>query len=228
MSEGEDELETDLEPASGFEVFKDPALMRPLTSPIRMRIYTDAVRAPVSAKELSDLYGEPIARVSYHIRSLADAGLLRVVRRTRRRGAVETHYRGVATLDFDEKTFRLLPQEAQRAFYELPIRMIGEDAVDSVWTEPLEGHDLFFARAHFDVTAAGRRRLRAEMLEIYKRLAALEHELRAEAEESEEESRPMNVGMLHYAGPRSGGRNGPFVVIRDWEDPPPMFETIPG
>ena len=40
--------------------------------------------------------------MSYHVRLLAEAGLLSVVRKTPRRGAIETHYRAVATLEVDD------------------------------------------------------------------------------------------------------------------------------
>lgn len=48
-----------------------------------------------SAKEISGKLGLPVPNVSYHIGILRDLGLIKVVRETPRRGAVERHYRTV-------------------------------------------------------------------------------------------------------------------------------------
>ena len=76
--------------------------------PLRMRAYVEAVKGPVSAKELADRLGVPLQRMSYHVRLLAEAGLLEVVRKTPRRGAIETHYRAIATLEVDDEALTRL------------------------------------------------------------------------------------------------------------------------
>lgn len=219
-----------VEPVSGFEFFgADPQLIRHLNHPTRMRVYREAVREPVSAKDLSVRFGEPLARISYHVRALADAGLLRPVRRTPRRGAVETHYRGVALLDFEDEALRTLPEEVRRSLWEMPIRTMAEDllaaAEDGVMDEP----DSFVSRAHFITTTAGRRRLQEEVLAIYARLGRLERELSAEAAEAAaagEETHALNVILIEYAGQRHHDRNSPYMI--NWDRPGvPTPDPIP-
>jgi DNA-binding transcriptional ArsR family regulator len=48
--------------------------------------------AAMSPKELSDQLGEPLGNVSYHVRELRSAGILRLARKTQRRGAIEHYY----------------------------------------------------------------------------------------------------------------------------------------
>jgi len=63
--------------------------------PLRARILADLERQTSSPRELSDELGEPLGNVSYHVRQLAGLGLVRLVRTTPRRGALEHHYRAV-------------------------------------------------------------------------------------------------------------------------------------
>jgi DNA-binding transcriptional ArsR family regulator len=216
------------EPVSGFEFFSaDPDLIRHLSHPMRMRVYRLAVRAPVSAKELAELFGEPLARVSYHVRALADAGLLRPVRRTQRRGAVETHYRAMALLDFTDEVVQSLPEEIQRTLYEIPVREMAADILKAVEDGSLDDPDTLLSRAHFVATTAGRERLREEVLGMYKRLARLQQELAAEVEASAgETTHELNVCLIEYFGDQSHDRNSPWVISRDRPGEPPL-DPIP-
>jgi DNA-binding transcriptional ArsR family regulator len=217
----------DPEPDSGFGVFRDASKIEPLAHPMRSRIYRDAVAGPVSAKELSEQYEQPLARISYHVKVLADAGLLSPVRRTRRRGAVETHYRGIATMDIDDEALRSLPVEVRRTLFGVPVRVIADDALHALTTDALDEPDLFLSRAHFRVTDEGRRRLYEEVVRMWERLAELERELSAEAAGADGEVHELNVVLWHYLGALRAGRNGSFLATwHDLERDPPLT-TIP-
>jgi DNA-binding transcriptional ArsR family regulator len=71
----------------------DPRLEKALAHPLRVRILADLERRTSSPRELSDELGEPLGNVSYHVRQLAGLGLVKLVKTTPRRGAVEHHYR---------------------------------------------------------------------------------------------------------------------------------------
>ena len=73
----------------------DPRLEKALSHPLRARILADLERQTSSPRELSDELGEPLGNVSYHVRRLAGLGLVKLVKTTPRRGAVEHHYRAV-------------------------------------------------------------------------------------------------------------------------------------
>ncbi len=67
---------------------------RALAHPLRVRILEAAgAGAEVSPVELAERLGEPLGVVSYHVRTLADAGLLELAGTSFRRGAVKHHYR---------------------------------------------------------------------------------------------------------------------------------------
>ncbi len=195
------------EPREGMGVWKDLDALRAMMHPLRMRAYVEAVKGPVSAKELSARFDVPLQRMSYHVRLLADAGLLAVVRKTPRRGAVETHYRAVATLEVDDDALTSSP-ELLSVWTQMLLRVIAEDADHAV--EQWEGGaaDVLLARAHLAVRAGGGDRIRQEVLDFYDRLAQLEEELRAAPGD---EAEHVTVAMILHPGARDAGRNGPII-----------------
>ncbi len=201
-------------PGSGFELLRDPAVLRVLAHPTRMRIYSATIDRPQSAKDLADRLEQPLARISYHVKTLADAGLLRVVRRTRRRGAVETHYRAIATLDISDELIEEAGAEAYAFLARAVVQEFAEDTLKEIDRGASEAADFMLARAHFLVSATGRERLFAELLGIYDRLRALEVELREEAERAGEPVEELNLTLGFYEGEWRGGiRNTPTILL---------------
>ena len=64
---------------------------------MRTRILGMLDERVASPRQLSDELGVPVQNVNYHVRELARLGLIRLVRETQRRGAIEHHYQAVAS-----------------------------------------------------------------------------------------------------------------------------------
>jgi DNA-binding transcriptional ArsR family regulator len=75
--------------------FDDPRLVKAMAHPLRRRILEILQAGIASPTELSRELSEPLGNVSYHIRVLSEVGLVRLVRRTERRGTFEHHYEAV-------------------------------------------------------------------------------------------------------------------------------------
>jgi DNA-binding transcriptional ArsR family regulator len=71
----------------------DPRIIKALTHPLRIQILAALDERTASPSELADELGAPLGNVSYHVRQLA--GLIKLVKRTPRRGAIEHHYKAV-------------------------------------------------------------------------------------------------------------------------------------
>ena len=194
------------EPPEGMGVWEDLDTLRAMMHPLRTRAYIEAVKAPVSAKELAERLDVPLQRMSYHVRLLAESGLLRVVRKTPRRGAIETHYRAVATLEVDDAALTSSP-ELFKVWTQMIMRMMAEDVEHSI--EHNGAAEMFMGRAHFAVDEAGAERVHQEILAFYDRMAALEEELRVEPGE---DTHAVNVTVVQHPGRRDAGRNGPMIT----------------
>ena len=213
---------------SGFDVFDDAEVMRILAHPMRMRIFQAAARRPVSAKEIAGRLGQPVDRVSYHFRTLGKAGLIKPVRRTRRRGATETHYRAIASFDLSGELERAAPREIQHLMGKGILADVAADLETAVDRGASEEDEFRLARAHFVATGAGLERLRAECDAFYMRLAALERELAEELEAADDDAEryELNIVLGLYRGEvdELSQLNGPIAWWRGHgTDPPPMI-----
>jgi DNA-binding transcriptional ArsR family regulator len=220
---------------SGFDVFDSPEVVRLLSHPMRARIFRAAVRRPISAKEFADLLGQPVDRISYHFRTLAKGGLIEPVRRTRRRGATETHYRAIASLDVSEELERSAPEDVKRLFNRGVVAEITTDLEAAVDRGASADPVFLLARGHFRLTDDGLERLREEVRTFHLRLAALAGELAQDAAAAGANdgarAREYNVLLGLYQGETDelSTTNSPLIWWRDreGEEPMPLIDAPP-
>lgn len=93
----------------------DARLVKALAHPLRIQIMGVLERQDASPKEISAELGVPIANVSYHMRQLKSMGLVRIVKRTQRRGAIEHHYRADRKPQISDKTWDQIPDLVKQA-----------------------------------------------------------------------------------------------------------------
>src|SRR3954464_96391 len=72
----------------------DPRLVKALAHPLRVQILSTLEDRVASPSDLAAELDAPLGNVSYHVRTLADLGLVKLVKRRTRRGAVEHYYQG--------------------------------------------------------------------------------------------------------------------------------------
>jgi DNA-binding transcriptional ArsR family regulator len=80
----------------GVEVIREPERIAVLMDPGRRRLVRALVERPDSAVGLARRLGDTRQRLNYHLRVLADAGLLELAEERQRRGAKERVFRVVA------------------------------------------------------------------------------------------------------------------------------------
>src|SRR5205085_12574791 len=79
-----------------------------------------------SPVEIATALGLPVNRVSYHMRQLARFDLIKLVKTTPRRGAVEHHYRLVARPRIRDKAWAQVPEIVKQAMTGAAIQQILE------------------------------------------------------------------------------------------------------
>lgn len=198
--------------AASVDFFRaDPSRLETLGHPLRMRILREAGHREISAKGLSEDLAEPISKVSYHVKVLAEAGFLEVVRRTPRRGAIETHYRAVVTLDIDQDTWEAAGADLRKAFMVAGVQTWMSDMIQAVEDGGFETAEAIFGSAHFEADQQGMLEIQVALSEHYERLQQIEAGIRRRrARAAPSRGTPVNVGFALYEGARRNGRNGPF------------------
>lgn len=89
---------------------KNDAVVKAVAHPIRreiLRRLENNTNGGLSPKQLAKDLGEPLGDVSYHIRTLAQAGVLKLAATEPRRGALEHFYKRAGT-HLDRKAGELL------------------------------------------------------------------------------------------------------------------------
>jgi DNA-binding transcriptional ArsR family regulator len=93
----------------------DPRIVRALAHPMRLEILSIVEKRTASPKEIAREIGAPLTHVSYHVRQLAQLGLIKLERTTPRRGAVEHHYSMETEPRISEDAWREAPEIAKQA-----------------------------------------------------------------------------------------------------------------
>lgn len=111
-----------------------PEQLHALSNSTRWRILGRLIDAPASIQELSRALGMAKGTIGHHVHVLEEAGLIRLVERTRVRGVVEKRYARVA------RQFRLpeadtVPAESRHEISTMPLRQAIDEA------SPASGQD---------------------------------------------------------------------------------------
>src|SRR4051794_40562276 len=103
--------------------------MKALSHRLRARIPGVLEEREASPVEISRMLDLPVPNVSYHVHMLAQLGLVKLVRETRRRGAVENHYEATLRPLVNDKEWAAVPRLVKRAGAAAVIERLGKDMV---------------------------------------------------------------------------------------------------
>ena len=108
-------------PLEERRVVTDPRQVRAIFDPLRAVLLELLLERAASVQELAAAVGRPKSTVAHHVKVLADAGLLRVVRTRTVRGRVEAFYGRTARL-FAVGDIRVDPDPGAPGFFEAAAR----------------------------------------------------------------------------------------------------------
>ena len=106
--------------------------MKALAHPLRIRMLTVLNQRVASPSELAGELDEPIGNVSYHMRTLADLGMVELVRTEPRRGAVEHYYKAIERPHLAAQDWATLPASVRRSFSDTTGRAVLDDFTGAV------------------------------------------------------------------------------------------------
>jgi DNA-binding transcriptional ArsR family regulator len=113
----------------------DPRLVKALAHPLRVQILGVLEERVASPSDLAEELGAPLGNVSYHVRTLADLGLLKLVRRRTRRGAVEHYYQARGRATVSDKAWSQVPEVVRRSMVGVAL----DQAIDQAMTAARSG-----------------------------------------------------------------------------------------
>ena len=174
----------------------DPQLIKALAHPMRTRILRLLDERIASPRQLSDELDAPIQNVSYHVRELAKLGLIKLVRTTQRRGALEHHYTAAAA-----------PRVSDDAWSELP--PIVRDRMTAAWLSEifnqvnnagggLLADDTHLSRTQLVLDDKGRKALANELEDTIQRVHRIHEQARKRLGSNPDAEQRMALVMLRF------------------------------
>src|SRR4051812_44623371 len=129
-----------------YQELQNPALIRGLAHPLRTRMLSILLEREASPKELADEFGIPLANVAYHIQVLRKLKLIRLVRKTPRRGAVEHHYRADQAAHVGNAVWGEIPGLVKEGLVAGGLNNIAHDVSDAAAMGGFEHEDSHLSR----------------------------------------------------------------------------------
>jgi DNA-binding transcriptional ArsR family regulator len=133
----------------------DPRIVRALAHPVRLRILSILEERVASPKEIAQEIGAPLTHVSYHVRQLAQLGLIKLDRTTPRRGAVEHHYRMDASPSISDDAWREAPAIAKEALISVSLELLSTQVNAAAAEEGFSRDDSHLARLPLELDEEG-------------------------------------------------------------------------
>jgi DNA-binding transcriptional ArsR family regulator len=100
-----------------------------------------------SPKELADEFEIPLANVAYHIQVLRKLKLIRLVRKTPRRGAVEHHYKADQATHIGNELWGETPGLVKETLVAAALAEVGREVGDAAATGGFDHEDMHLSRS---------------------------------------------------------------------------------
>jgi DNA-binding transcriptional ArsR family regulator len=133
----------------------DPRTVKALSHPLRHRILSRLNEKVASPKELAEEFGEPLNRLSYHVRTLEELECIELVSTTPRRGAVEHHYRALVRPFFSDDDWIALPASSRRSIIDQHLRRISRDVAAAAGADGFSREDVHVSWTPLDLDEQG-------------------------------------------------------------------------
>jgi DNA-binding transcriptional ArsR family regulator len=117
-----------------YKTVQNPAIVRALSHPLRAKMLSMLEHEAASPKELADHFSVPLSNVAYHIQVLRKLKLIRLVKKTPRRGAVEHHYKAEHPPLIDDEAWSRTPGVIKERMMAAVLSDVGEQATQAAAT----------------------------------------------------------------------------------------------
>jgi DNA-binding transcriptional ArsR family regulator len=184
----------------------DPRFLKAVAHPVRVRILAMLDEGPASPKQLADRLNASLGVVAYHVRTLHELDLLKLVGTRQRRGATEHIYAAVARPSFNDDAWASMEPVAKQRVLGATLRQIGEYANASAAAGGFDRSDANVSRLSLRLDEKGWEQLAAAskkwLAEVEKIEAGVAKRLKGPADE--EELTDVGLVLMLFEGAATG------------------------
>src|SRR3954466_6238093 len=124
----------------------DPRLVKALAHPLRVQILSVLEERVASPSDLAEELGAPLGNVSYHVRTLTELGLLKLVKRRTRRGAVEHYYKTTGRATVSDSAWNQVPSAVRKSMTGVALQQAIDHAVSAAENGGFDGDESHVTR----------------------------------------------------------------------------------
>ena len=187
----------------------DPRVVKALAHPLRIQILGVLEREVASPNEIATELGAPLGNVSYHVRELSRLGMIKLVKKTPRRGAIEHYYRAEIRPRISDEGWAQTPKSVKNAMLRTALEEVGARVNAAAVEGGFDAQDAQMNRVELTLDRRGWEDLSKELGGVLERLQELEGEAAKRLAETDQagEVRATLVTMLFETAERSNSRS---------------------
>lgn len=183
----------------------DPRVIKALTHPLRVQILRALEERTASPSELADEIGAPLGNVSYHVRQLHGLGLIKLVKKTPRRGAIEHHYKALVQPPISEEAWADQPDVVRESVVGASLGQLGEAVNAAAAGGGFKRPEAQLVREELALDEKGFKDIAKELNRSLERVAKIREDAAKRIEKGGEARSGNVVMMLFEAGAANGG-----------------------
>jgi len=188
----------------------DPRVIKALTHPLRVQILRALEQRTASPSELADEIGAPLGNVSYHVRQLHALGLIKLVKRTPRRGAIEHHYKALVQPPMTDEAWAGQPSVVRESVVGASIGEVGQVVNAAAAGGGFARAEAQLVREELPLDEKGFADVAKELSRSLERIAKIRDDSARRLEKSGAEPEAANVVVMLFqaGGEVDAGSNG--------------------
>jgi DNA-binding transcriptional ArsR family regulator len=180
----------------------EPEIVKALAHPLRVRILAVLERQTASPNQLSQELGVPLGNVSYHVRMLARLGLIKLVSKRQRRGAIEHFYKAEARPVISDDAWAKVPDLVKSAMVSAGLGPTMSYIQTAAQDGGFNHEDAHMSRTTVEVDAEAWAELSKDLADVFGRIRALSTKTaeRLADEPHGEDRRKATVVLMLFEG----------------------------
>jgi DNA-binding transcriptional ArsR family regulator len=184
---------------------REPQVFKALAHPLRMKLLVAMSEREASPSELATELGEPLGNVAYHVRMLERLDCIELVRTTPRRGALEHHYRAIASPELELADWKQVPKSARRSISWERISEIWQDLAAALGSGRFDDRpDRHLGLTDLTLDETGWAELGEELRALQERAQAIQQRSEQRIGADGAEAVPSRLVLMHYEAPPAG------------------------
>ncbi|HEX8073420.1 MAG TPA: helix-turn-helix domain-containing protein [Thermoleophilaceae bacterium] len=179
----------------------DPRIAKAYAHPLRIHILGMLDDRVASPSEIASELDAPLTHVSYHVRQLAGLGLIKLVRTTPRRGAVEHHYTAQIRPKVTDGAWGEMPEIVKKNLLSGWIQQVGAHVQAGVAEGGFDRDDAHMTRSAMMIDEKGWAAIAKELGKTLDRIEKIGAEAGQRVKKGESEGFRATAVMMLFQGP---------------------------